>query len=81
MVLKFFLFFLVLISFSTFAETLTKEENIYFSFIDLNNDNNISFNEADQILKLIFQLLDEDNNKMITKEEIIELKNIIISLS
>jgi len=74
-------FFLLLINFSAFSESLTSEEKIYFNFIDLNNDNKISYQEADQVIKLIFQLLDENKDNLITKDEIIELKNIIESFS
>jgi len=72
---------LFLTSFSVFADTLTKEESIYFNFVDLNNDDQISFQEADQIIKLIFQLLDINRDNIITKKEILELKNIVDSLS
>ena len=72
---------LILINFNTLADSLTKEESIYFNFIDLNNDDQISFEEADQIIKLIFQLLDINRDNIINKKEILELKNIIESLS
>ena len=42
-----------------------------------NNDDKISYQEADQVIKLIFQLLDENKDNLITKDEIIDLKNII----
>ena len=79
--MKFLIVFLFLISFSLLADSLTKEESIYFNFIDLNNDDQISFEEADQIIKLIFQLLDINRDNIINKKEILELKNIIESLS
>ena len=79
--MKFLTVTLFLINFSVIAESLTKEESIYFNFIDLNNDNQISYKEADQIIKLIFQLLDVNKDNIITKEEILELKNIIEALS
>ena len=79
--MKFLIVILFLISFSTFADSLTKEESMYFNFIDLNNDNQISYKEADQIIKLIFQLLDINKDNKITKKEILELKNIVESLS
>ena len=79
--MKFLIVFLFLISFSSLADSLTKEESIYFNFIDLNNDNQISYQEADQIIKLIFQLLDINRDNIINKKEILELKNIIDSLS
>ena len=79
--MKFLTVTLFLINFSVIAESLTKEESIYFNFIDLNNDNQIWYKEADQIIKLIFQLLDVNKDNIITKEEILELKNIIEALS
>jgi Ca2+-binding EF-hand superfamily protein len=79
--MKYFLVILFLINFTVLADTLTEQENIYFNFIDLNNDGSISNKEIDQIMKLIFQLLDENGDNIITKKEIIELKNIIESLS
>ena len=79
--MKFLIATLFLLNFSALAESLTKEENIYFNFIDLNNDNQISYQEADQIIKLIFQLLDVNTDNIITKEEILELKNIVEAFS
>ena len=79
--MKFLTVFLFLINFSSLADSLTKEESMYFNFIDLNNDNQISYQEADQIIKLIFQLLDINRDNIITKKEILELKNIVDSLS
>ena len=75
--MKYLIFILLFINFSVFSESLTSEEKIYFNFIDLNNDYKISYQEADQVIKLIFQLLDENKDNLITKDEIIELKNII----
>ncbi len=79
--MKYLIFILLFINFSVFSESLTSEEKIYFNFIDLNNDDKISYQEADQVIKLIFQLLDENKDNLITKDEIIELKNIIESFS
>ena len=72
---------LLTINFNILADSLTKEENAYFNFVDLNNDNRISYQEADQIIKLVFQLLDINRDNIITKIEILELKKIIESLS
>ena len=77
--MKLLVVILILINFNTLADSLTKEESIYFNFIDLNNDDQISFEEADQIIKLIFQLLDINRDNIINKKEILELKNIIES--
>ena len=63
------------------SEELDKQEEIYFNFIDLNNDKFISFEELNKSLQLIFQLVDENLDGKISQEEIIELKSIIESLS
>ena len=47
----------------------------------LNNDKFISLDEINKSLQLIFQLIDENIDGKISKEEIIELKNIIETLS
>ena len=63
------------------TKELNEQEKVYFNFIDLNNDKFISFDEINQSLQLIFQLVDENLDGKISQEEIIELKNIIESLS
>ena len=77
----FLIFFLLCINFNVYANSLTKEESFYFDFIDMNNDNLISLEEADQVIKLIYNLLDTNGDRSISKEEIINLKYIIESLS
>ena len=79
--MKYLIIILFLISFNTLADSLTKEESIYFNFIDLNNDGQISLQEADQIINIIFQILDINRDNIITKKEILELKTIVESLS
>ena len=79
--MRFLLFILLLINFSIVAESLTKDESFYFNFIDLNNDEKISYHEANQVLQLIFQLLDNNKDNAISKEEILELKNIVETFS
>jgi len=63
------------------AADLNKQEKIYFNFLDLNNDKFISLDEINKSLRLIFQLVDENLDGKISQEEIIELKNIIESIS
>jgi len=79
--MRYLILILLLINFSIFAKSLTKEENLYFNFIDLNNDEQISYQEANQVLQLIFQLLDNNGDNIITKDEILELNNIIEAFS
>ena len=79
--MRYLILILLLINFSIFAKSLTKEESLYFNFIDLNNDEKISYEEANQVLQLIFQLLDNNGDNIITKDEILELNNIIEAFS
>ena len=63
------------------SEELKNQEKLFFSFIDLNNDKNISLDEVNQSIRIIFQLIDENRDGILNEEEIIELKNILESLS
>ena len=63
------------------SEELNNQEKLFFGFIDLNNDKNISLDEVNQSIRIIFQLIDENRDGILNKEEIIELKNILESLS
>ena len=75
-----FLFFLFT-SLTLYSDTLNKEEEQYFNFFDFNKDGQISLKEINQSLKLLFQLVDENNDNEISKDEIIKLKSIIESFS
>ena len=79
--MKYLILIFLLINFSIVARSLSKEESLYFNFIDFNNDEKISYQEANQVLKIIFQLLDNNGDNIISKEEILELNNIIESFS
>ena len=79
--MKYLILILLFINFNIVANSLTKEESLYFNFIDLNNDEKISYEEANQLLQIIFQLLDNNGDNIISKEEILELNNIIESFS
>ena len=68
-------------SFHLLSEELNTQEKVFFSFIDLNKDKNISLEEVNKSIKIIFQLIDENQDGNISESEIIELKNIIESLS
>ena len=76
-----FIFFIFINSFKSFGEELSQEEKKFFNFIDLNDDKNISVDEINQSFKLIFQLIDLNEDGKISELEIIELKNLIESLS
>ena len=63
------------------SEELNNQEKLFYSFIDLNNDKNISLDEVNQSIRIIFQLIDENRDGILNEEEIIELRNILESLS
>ena len=75
------IFILIAISFPSSTETIDLKVDIYFNFLDLNNDNQISLEEINQALKLIFQLIDNNNDNIISIDEAEELKKIVESLS
>ena len=63
------------------SEELNNQEKLFFNFIDLNNDKSISLDEVNQSIRIIFQLIDKNKDEILNEEEIIELKNILESLS
>ena len=75
------IFFVTIIIFYPLLVIHSKElnnlEKMYFNFLDLNNDNYISYEEVTQAISLIFQLIDKDQDSKISVEEISELKEII----
>jgi Ca2+-binding EF-hand superfamily protein len=78
-----FIFFLFTFSicFNSHSNELTSQEKLIFNFIDLDKDKSISTEEINKLIILLFQLIDEDKDGSISELEIIELKNIIESLS
>ena len=64
----------------TYSNELSEEEEMYFNFVDLNNDEIISYEEIEQSLNLMFQIIDQNQDNKISKNELNELKNIIYSL-
>jgi len=59
------------------SKELNNLEKMYFNFLDLNNDNYISYEEINQAIGLVFQLIDKNQDSKISLEEISELKEII----
>jgi len=59
------------------SNELNKDEEIFFNFIDLNNDKYISKKEADDLINLVFQLIDKNQDDKISLVEIEELKSIL----
>ena len=74
------LFFLLFSSSNLFSNELNEDEQMYFNFMDLDNDDQISLLEINQSISLIFQIVDFNQDGFISKSEISELKNIIDSL-
>ena len=75
-----FLFFLFFSSSNLFSNELNDDEQMYFNFVDLNNDGVISYEEIEQSLNLLFQIIDLNQDNKISQNEINELKGIIESL-
>ena len=71
---------LLFFSANLLSNELNDDEQMYFNFIDLNNDDQISLLEVNQSISLIFQIVDLNQDGFISKVEISELKNIIDSL-
>ena len=78
--IKIFFLFLLLNSFIAYSSELNEEEEMYFNFVDLNNDGVISYEEIEQSLNLLFQIIDLNQDNKISQNEINELKGIIESL-
>lgn len=75
------IFFVIIIIFYPLLVIHSKElnnlEKMYFNFLDLNNDNYISYEEVSKSISLVFQLIDKDQDGKISVAEISELKEII----
>ena len=71
------LIFLLLFSFNLQSNELTEQELQYFNFLDLNNDNFISIEEINNSTNILFQLIDSNQDKKISHDELKELKRII----
>ena len=78
--IKIFFLFLLLYSSIAYSSELNEEEEMYFNFVDLNNDGVISYEEIEQSLNLLFQIIDLNQDNKISQNEINELKHIIESL-
>ena len=78
--IKIFFSFLLLYSSILYSSELNEEEEMYFNFVDLNNDGVISYEEIEQSLNLLFQIIDLNQDNKISQNEINELKSIIETL-
>ena len=78
--IKIFFLFLLLYSSFAYSSELNEEEEMYFNFVDLNNDGVISYEEIEQSLNLLFQIIDLNQDNKISQNEINELKGIIETL-
>ena len=52
---------------------------MYFNFIDLDNDNQISQSEIDQSISLLFQLTDLNQDGSLDILDVVQLVNLILS--
>ena len=78
--IKILFLFVLLYSSIAYSSELNEEEEMYFNFVDLNNDGVISYLEIEQSLKLLFQIIDLNQDNKISQNEINELKGVIESL-
>ena len=78
--IKIFFIFLFLHPSIAYSAELNQEEEMYFNFVDLNNDGVISYQEIEQSLNLLFQIIGLNQDNKISQNEINELKHIIESL-
>ena len=78
--IKILLLFLLSYSSIAYSSELNEEEEMFFNFVDLNNDGVISYEEIEQSLNLLFQIIDLNQDNKISQKEINELKGIIESL-
>ena len=78
--IKIVFLFLLLHSSIAYSSELNEEEEMYFNFVDLNNDGVISYEEIEKSLNLLFQIIDLNQDNKISQNEINELKGIIESL-
>ena len=78
--IKILFLFLLLYSSIAFSAEFNEDEEMYFNFVDLNSDGVISYEEIEQSLNLLFQIIDLDQYNKISQNEINELKGIIESL-
>ena len=78
--IKIFFLFLLLYPSIAYSSELNEEEEMYFNFVDLNNDGVISYEEIEQSLNLLFQIIDLNQDNKISQNEINELKGIIETL-
>ena len=78
--IKILLLFLLSYPSISYSTELNEEEEMYFNFVDLNNDGVISYEEIEQSLNLLFQIIDLNQDNKISQNEINELKGIIESL-
>ena len=78
--IKILFLFLLLNSSTAYSTELNEEEEMYFNFVDLNNDGVISYEEITESLNLLFQIIDLNQDNKISQNEINELKDIIETL-
>ena len=79
-IIKIILLNILFISQNLYSNNLNQDEEMFYNFIDFNNDNQISLSEIERSINIVFQLVDLNQDGFISKSEINELKNIVDSL-
>ncbi len=79
-IIRISLLILLIFSNNLYSNDLDKEQEMYFNFMDFDNDDKISLSEIEQTVSIVFQLIDLNQDGFISKSEINELKNILDSI-
>ena len=77
---KIILLNILFISQNLYSNNLNQDEEMFYNFIDFNNDNQISLSEIERSINIVFQLVDLNQDGFISKSEVSELKEIVDSL-
>ncbi len=79
-IIKIILFNILFISQNLYSNNLNQDEEMFYNFMDFNNDNQISLSEIERSINIVFQLVDLNQDGFISKSEVSELKEIVDSL-
>ena len=79
-IIKIILLNILFISQNLYSNNLNQDEEMFYNFMDFNNDNQISFSEIERSINIVFQLVDLNQDGFISKSEVSELKEIVDSL-
>ncbi len=79
-IIKIILLNILFISQNLYSNNLNQDEEMFYNFMDFNNDNQISLSEIERSINIVFQLVDLNQDGFISKSEVSELKEIVDSL-